>query len=230
MGAGGAKEIYCTEPIVRGFRMPETRVFAPKPGQRYAGIGSRETPEEIQLLQRDLGEALARLGCVLHSGHAGGSDLAFEEGALRVPGARMKIFKPWASFNGPLPADDPRYIDASLASNRLEAEKIAQRFHPSWGRLGRGGQLLQMRNSYQVLDEDLASPVDFVVCWTSDGTRDRLRGGTGQAARIALFHDVPIWNLKRLDDREAIQAFIAAQVKNRATPRVRRLFQRAAGG
>lgn len=49
------------------------------------------------------------------------------------------------------------------------------------------------RNSYQVLEKDLNTPVEFVLCWTKDG---KASGGTGQAMRIAKDKNIPIFNLK----------------------------------
>ena len=51
---------------------------------------------------------------------------------------------------------------------------------------------LMARNCYQVLGEDLKSPVDMIICWTPDG---KAAGGTGQALRIANDNDIPVFNL-----------------------------------
>ena len=55
-----------------------------------------------------------------------------------------------------------------------------------------GAKKLMARNCHQVLGLDLKTPVDFIVCWTKDGT---INGGTGQALRIAEAYNIPVYNL-----------------------------------
>ncbi len=67
------------------------------------------------------------------------------------------------------------------------------------------------RNCYQVLGEDLSTPVDFVVCWTPDGAESetsRKTGGTGQAIRIAADLGIRVYNLKNRKSREEIYELI----------------------
>ena len=64
----------------------------------YAGIGSRSTPPEVQLMMTQLAKALSYEGWVLRSGGACGADTAFEIG---VPSpCNRQIFLPSRSFNG----------------------------------------------------------------------------------------------------------------------------------
>lgn len=63
----------------------------------YAGVGSRETPEDVLQLMRQFAIKLANLGWVLRSGGAPGADSAFEAGCKEVQG-RMSIFLPWKGF------------------------------------------------------------------------------------------------------------------------------------
>lgn len=95
--------------------------------------------------------------------------------------------------------------------------ELASRFHPNFGRLSQGAQKLMARNGYQVLGYDLASPSEFVVCWTPDGctsraTRTPDTGGTGQAIAIAEAHGVPVLNLANDDweSREWVSDLLAA--------------------
>jgi predicted Rossmann fold nucleotide-binding protein DprA/Smf involved in DNA uptake len=65
--------------------MKSTNIF-------YAGIGARETPDDVLHLMYLLGRKLATDGYVLRSGHADGADLAFEKGCDSVNG-RKEIFQ-----------------------------------------------------------------------------------------------------------------------------------------
>ena len=62
----------------------------------YAGIGSRETPNDICLYMTTIAKKLAKLGYTCNSGGADGADSAFERGAV----INRQIFLPWDGFNG----------------------------------------------------------------------------------------------------------------------------------
>jgi hypothetical protein len=147
----------------------------------YAGIGSRETPKEVQEKMTGIAERLSLLDYVLYSGGADGADAAFERGATH-----KKIFLPWKDFNGRL-EDGSEYV---VPPKNLD---FVKRFHPKPSGLSSGGLALMSRNTYQVLGPDLKSPVDFVLCWTKDG---KASGGTGQAIRVATHYKIPVFNLK----------------------------------
>lgn len=139
-------------------------------------------------LMFELGAHLARYGWALRSGGADGSDTWFEAGCDSVGGAK-EIYLPWAGFNGKtgivLPDDIP------------EALKLARTAHPAWQRLSQAAKRLHTRNVYQVLGNDLATPSDFVICWTEGGAG---AGGTGQALRLAEVFDIPIFDLGKYSD------------------------------
>jgi hypothetical protein len=165
----------------------------------YAGIGSRETPKEVLVRMYNLAEAFALMGYRLRSGHAGGADLAFEDGCILQSGPK-EIFLPWSGFND---ARHNPFKDYYVIANE-EAEKIASRFHPAWERLSQGAKRLMVRNVYQVLGPDLKTHSDFVVCWTNGGGPT---GGTGQAIRIANEYGIEVYNLynqKDVDDLYAV--------------------------
>lgn len=155
----------------------------------YAGIGSRETPDQTLRLMTRIATRLEQRGWLLHSGGADGADQAFELGISDLSNAR--IFLPWPKFR----FEERRRV--GLRNGEFEepsqyAYEIAQEFHPAWNRLKQGGRLCMARNGYQVLGQSLNNPVNCVVCWTRDG---KASGGTGQALRIAAAHHIPIFNL-----------------------------------
>jgi hypothetical protein len=151
----------------------------------YAGIGSRETPEEVLDLMEKAAFALAKKGWILRSGGADGADSAFERGCVRAGGAR-EIYLPWKGFNG-----NP----SALFSIPGRAVEIASRYHPAWGVLKRGAQALHSRNVLQVLGADCETPAAFILCWARVDSNGRTQGGTGQAVRIAEAMGIPVVNL-----------------------------------
>jgi hypothetical protein len=144
----------------------------------YAGIGSRETPVELKEKIKTVVEHLNQKNYTLRSGGAQGADSFFEEFA-----SKKEIYLPWMGFNN----------NTSLLFNpTTESFLTAERYHPRFKSLSNGAKKLMARNCHQVLGLDLKTPVDFVVCWTKNGT---VNGGTGQALRIAEAYDIPVYNL-----------------------------------
>ncbi len=144
----------------------------------YAGIGSRETPPDIQELMTKIAATLARLGLILRSGAADGADTAFEVGA----GHKAEIYLPWLGFKGH-PSDLLPSKDAFI---------MAEKFHPAWHKCSQAARKLHARNCHQVLGKDLNTPSAFVICWTKDALGG---GGTGQAIRIAKAHNIYVHDL-----------------------------------
>ena len=139
----------------------------------YAGIGSRRTPTDYLRLMTRIAQRLSELKFILRSGGAEGADQAFEAGA--------------------------KYKEIYTTANvEARALVMAEEYHPAWDRLGNYAKLLHARNCYQVLGKDLQTPAKFVICWTADGTERTTTistGGTGQAIRIAVANNIPVFNL-----------------------------------
>lgn len=148
----------------------------------YAGIGSRETPRDIQLQMYNLAETLYSQVIWLRSGHCKGADWAFERGAKD----RAEIFLPWAGY------ERDNLVSGRSYAVTPDAIEHAIKFHPRGEYLSQGAKRLHGRNSQIVLGWNLDDPVDFVVCWTPNGAGT---GGTGQALRIAEAMKIPVYNL-----------------------------------
>lgn len=148
----------------------------------YAGIGSRETPIEIQKFMWQMAVHLAKHKYTLRSGGAKGADQAFEAGCNYIQGPK-EIFLPWMKFEN----SNSLYI----VRQDSPAYQIAEKYHPYWNNLSDGAKKLQARNSFQVLGPDLSTPSNFVICYTKKGKRS---GGTGQALRIADDYNIPIFD------------------------------------
>ena len=164
-------------------------------GKAYAGIGSRQTPPNIQAQMTVIASFIEHRGYVLYSGGADGADKAFEAG-VSDPGMK-KIFLPWKKFNN---------NSSSLHTVSEEAKNLAQEFHPAWDKLSDAAKLLIARNGYQVLGLTLKEPVDMVLCYTMDG---KASGGTGQAIRIAQHYKIPVFNMHHKKDVEILLSWVS---------------------
>lgn len=136
----------------------------------YVGVGSRQTPFDICEVMTEIARRRHDAGWILRSGGALGADRAFEAGA----GDLKEIYLPW----GDIPLQ--------------EAMEFTRHYHPKWSACSPVARAMHARNAFQVMGVDLATPADYLICWTPEG---KVTGGTGQAMRIALAHDIPILNL-----------------------------------
>ncbi len=169
---------------------PFKRVPVPRPAQAklplrtgtryYAGIGSRETPADVQKGMTTIAQKLRVRGFVLRSGAAFGADAAFEAGSTEH---FSDIYLPWKGYND----------HKSLAFTQTrEAIDIAATYHPNWDACTLGARKLHARNTHIMLGADCDTPVEFVICWTKNG---KDAGGTGQAIRIARALAIPVFDL-----------------------------------
>ena len=161
----------------------------------YAGIGSRKTPLYAITMLTYVAKCLANRGWILRSGGANGADKAFEVGCDEADGM-ADIYLPWPLFNGHA---------SDLHSISTQAMAMAEKYHPAWGRCSPAARKFHARNCYQILGQTLVAPVEFVVCWTPNG---EITGGTGQALRIALDHNIPIFNFGSCENQQAAQGMV----------------------
>lgn len=130
-------------------------------------------------------------------------DQAFEDGAA----GRAEVYLPWATFE----AQKTVWTDYVIDHPSHEALEMAAEYHPSWLALRQGAKMLHGRNSHQIMGKRLDDPVDFVLCWTPDGSLDGRgndTGGTGQALRIAHAHGIEVINMKRSEHRARVEAML----------------------
>ena len=171
------------------------------PTMTYAGIGSRETPQEVLDKMTEVAKYLESLGYTLRSGGADGADKAFEKGVTY----KKEIF-----------------LGTDKTGER--EKKIAREIHPNPQALDNAKSKtgkpianfmwnLMGRNTNQIFGANLDTPVDFVLAWTQDGLTDyRNRsiqsGGTGQAIDMASRKGIPVINMANDNWRDELKKVI----------------------
>jgi O-acetyl-ADP-ribose deacetylase (regulator of RNase III) len=181
---------------------PRIDIDEPEDVKYVAGIGARDTPESELKKMGKVSRILASQGCVLRSGGAEGADEHCEKGWDAV-GGKKQIFLSWKGMNDRQPnGKDVFCFDYSKDCPEVEIAKSY--YHRSkmlpngdakrWAKLGRGGKAHMSRNTNQVLGPNVGkSPVtSAILCWTERGA---VKGGTGQALRIANDKGIPVVNL-----------------------------------
>lgn len=161
----------------------------------FAGIGSRQSPEDVLKVMKDISKYLAAQGWVLRSGGAEGADKAFEEGCDQILGEK-EIFLPWKGYN-----DNPSllYYKSKLIPEDIKHQsfELAEKYHPAWGQCSYGAKCLLARDGLQILGIDLKTPVSMVIFWSPKIGK----GGTSQALRIAEDNNIKIFNLGNTEHR-----------------------------
>lgn len=191
---------------------------------RYAGIGSRETPDYEYKLQRSLSNILTELGYGLSSGGCPkGGDIASFQGAYQHKTFDKSNHRIYLSWNGMSELyHDPAIgiYDAQRFANYEEASAIGLATRGSWNGLGRGGIAHHTRNVYQILGDDLCTPVKFVLCWAIPvGKAGQVKGGTGTAVKLALSRGIPVWNLYHAEYRDRVeQLLLSIKLHRTRTP------------
>lgn len=165
----------------------------------YSGVGARSTPQNLSQYIKALARKLDSLGYILRSGGANGFDSFIESGATN-----KRIYLPWPLFNNLSGAE---YVELNNVPTKIrwEAENIASQIHPNWKYLSSGARKLMTRNVFQVLSEDLKTPSKFLICWTPKG---EIVGGTALSIKLALAHDIPVFNLAKPEDKIRIDRWL----------------------
>jgi hypothetical protein len=181
--------------------------------KRYACIGSRETPQHILKLTFRFTNILAELGYSMYSGGCPkGMDYAGLRGAYSHKNSdksKNRIYISWEGMSGL--RHDPEngfYCPQDHFENYKEAAALGEKARGGWHNAGRGSVAHHSRNPYQVLGDDLNSPVDFVLTWApykSNGPQ--VTGGTATAVKIALERDIPVFNLIEPDLEARLEFF-----------------------
>lgn len=181
------------------------------PDFRFALIGSRETDTETCEWLNCVSKVLMQAGGQGYSGGAEGADEQLTNAVKELLTTKeyrgydlAKIFIGWYKFNGLIGGDlDGAVIDGSKVSSVPKATKIAQVLHPAFDKLKPGAKALHTRNCFQILDEDLNTPVDVVFYAANQFDQmGRPLGGTATAWKLATALGIPTFNCALAEERE----------------------------
>lgn len=159
----------------------------------YAGIGSRETPEEIKTMMTNISSQLEKSGWLLSSGGAQGADQAFEDGVSSIEANRIILATngnhgKWASQG---------YIVFTDLSPDVQqyCKDIVFKIHPAPDKLKPFPLLLHSRNVIQIMGEDLNTWVKFVLYYAQEDKYGVPKGGTRTAVLLAKSLGIPAFNM-----------------------------------
>ncbi len=184
-----------------------------KEGQKtmtYAGIGSRETPDEVLEVMTKAAQWLASKGYKLQTGYKRKTgDRIKEEGADKAfsIGAKNK------ELFGPDMANDKTIAIAHEVYPNLKGmwEYTYNKWVETVGETkakeyADGAINLQARNTFQVFGASLDTPVDFVLFYAEETSNPlRPKGGTGQAVEMARRKGIPTINMMDKNWRKQLE-------------------------
>jgi hypothetical protein len=147
----------------------------------YAGIAAQNTPDHIVPILREAASYLASEGYILRFGDTHHAEQAFHQGCKDADG-RCAVHLPWPSYIG---------ISTPYTSPSGEAAILAELTCPTWLELTPDIQKRLARNMHTLYGASLKSPVDFVVCWHSDGAPDFV---VRHLVTTALSNKIPVIN------------------------------------
>lgn len=177
----------------------------------FTGVGSRRLDHDGELACIDIGRYLTDAGYILYTGDAPkGCDVVFWDSAH--PRRRVRFGPPTRKRPNP----DTIYVQPGTTSYRL-AEHIAGHTHPAWRWLKPEHRELHIRNAFQVLGSNLATPTEFLICWTPDAVErkdktSKKTGGTGTAIRIADSFGIPVFNLASPTAIDRLENYLGVKI------------------
>lgn len=193
----------------------------------YAGIGSREAPQEVLDMATEIAKELGNRQFCLRSGHANGMDMAFEMGA----GGNANIYLPYKGFNtnkkrNGMPVNGRAILfEEQSETDRAKAEESVLRYHPTGKRLRENYELgvaqseqgaskseygkmmfpyeAMRRNYFQVFGTENESVGDIRGVESAFVVCfDDHGGGTAQAIRMAQQRNIPVFNAADYENLE----------------------------
>jgi hypothetical protein len=167
-----------------------------------SGIGSRKLKNgDFEQISGFAAKLIKKYDCWIRSGHAPGSDYAWETGA----GERCIVYLPFKRFGDrdglKLKTKSVMCWDKAPEIARRRALTSVYDHHPRYETLDTPGKIrLHARNYFQVFgSQEEIRPVQAVICWADSDGKGGVRGGTGQAVRLANDFGIPVFNMKEME-------------------------------
>lgn len=192
----------------------------------FAGVGDDTTTAVEEAHCRWAAARCVAVGGWLYSGNCCGADVAFQRGARE----RSTAWLPWAGFgyDGAEGYDATRYCGEVVVAGDDPAGRALLALHPAPAKTiprhararaahtlfpPRTAQLLT-RDACQVIGDATHPPVEVVICCaTPQGPAPHVRGGTGQAVRVAVKRGIPVVNIRLPGWEEELDYGLAGYVQ-----------------
>lgn len=186
-------------------KLPTTKSFA------VACVGSRKLSAKELEYCGDLGGLVAKNKLIVASGNAQGADQAFEAGALQENGF-LHLYLPWPKYENNSILEDKnvkRRVVADEEKHNLFFEEASE-VHPSGKYLKQGAKKLHARNGMIIRYSKTVIAFPGKDLRIQENGKITGGGGTAQAFRLALKHQLPLFDLRDREDRDLLMAWLGA--------------------
>lgn len=162
----------------------------------YAGLGSRNTPDNILQAMEAFAGNMAERGHALRTGAAPKGPDSYLERGCESKGGTKEIFLPWPGYN-------MRWNSAlgTLPYSTEEGMDIARANHFQWHEVNMEHALIYAGISHILLGWYCNRPADFLICW---GAQSPI---TAQAIRVADAYKIPYFDLEDSSSFERLEEF-----------------------
>ena len=163
----------------------------------YAGVGHRNTPENVRNMMTSIGSQLAQMGFILRSGNAIGADQAWEEEVTRKMKEIFIINRKHSCPFGIIPKFTQEQWDF-----------VVRHYHGGETAFIKQSEYVQqlfLRNLNILCGKHLDDKVDFVAYWHEG---EHCNGGTGHTVAMAKTLEIPCFNIWSQKDQQAMDKFV----------------------
>lgn len=213
------------EPVSTGKVIEGKPVFSSLPEKSitptmfYAGIGSRETPQEVLDTMTKVATYLESLGYTLNTGKTFKARPSTDPRYQKQYEERLAFSK---KYDGKVGLDEEGAdrafslgatkknlfgVDTPIGTKEMQ---VMEEIHPNPNALKEGAKKLMARNTNQVFGANLDTPVDFVLFYAKETDNPlRPKGGTGQAVEMARRKGIPTINMADTNWRDQLKTVLA---------------------
>lgn len=196
----------------------------------YTGIGSRDIPAGANFAMLFIGCWLARAGYTMRSGHADGSDLAFEKGVAGVDPSLTEIYLPWKGFKKQDDIEGVNYFTLNDKAFQWAREQLIKSGVMTYfDSMTDINQAFHARNVFQVFGKD-KKPSEFVVYYAPLDPKGNVIGGTRTAVNLAKKLGVPTFNLKVQEEALMFMAWLDNKFNGEIKDKVYDIYTEHLGG
>jgi len=114
---------------------------------------------------------------------------------------------PWADFNSHL-YDPYDALNHFILGEEKEGHDAAKKLHPLYDNLNKVALRMHSRNYYQIMGYDKYPKSDFVICCADPDNNNGVKGGTGQAVRVARHYNIDVINIREENWKEEFDQLI----------------------
>lgn len=174
----------------------------------YTGIGSRETPIDIQQLMTEIAMYLRAEGWTLRTGSGSRADKSYQIAA----GENKEVYVPWDNFYPGQVGITSLTEESSRMAHDIWKFREQKGLVPTdgsisgkWEDLHPGTKAMLAKAMCMLLGKNLNTPSDMVICWTPGA---KIVGISSHVICLAVFKHIPVFNLAEYETEVIVREML----------------------